>query len=80
MRSKVALYFLVCLMTVTGCVIFSPVEHGEIEAEGVIEVLEVSTWMYGTHILLNDDGVIMIYDHKPVGVQYIEPLLIGGDL
>lgn len=60
--------------------IFYPVEQDEIEAEGIVEVLGVSAWMYGTHILLNNDGVIMIYDHKPVEVQYIEPLLIGGDL
>jgi len=59
MRSKVALYFLVGSMAVTRCSFFSPVEHGEIEAEGIIEVLEVSAWMYGTHILLNDDGIIM---------------------
>jgi len=47
MRSKVVLYFLVgvCLITIIGCAIFSPVEHGEIEAEGVVEVLGVSAWM-----------------------------------
>ncbi len=29
---------------------------GEISAKGKIEVLEVSTWMYGSHILLDENG------------------------
>jgi hypothetical protein len=45
----------VCFMVLGGCT-SGRIKDGEVKREGTLTAIQMSTWMYGTHILSDDTG------------------------